>query len=165
MKMRMQGYSLIEFMVYLVLLAFFVMLTFFFVTSFYSHTTSHTKVLKHIVDITNAKDILLNDIKGALSNSQWWEDDELLIWRLSASKEDVQWRIVKNKLVRTTGRYNYKTKKWKERVNSTVLYDVDRFSLVAHQDDQTKTIVLVTGSLECKGHSLLIEAPLFNRVV
>jgi len=126
------GFSLIECMIYCMVLAIL------FMTWFHGMVVAHTAFVKkatktiQLSNVYAAHDMLIRDIRHAPSKSTQWKlcTNTQLIWH--QQENDIGWMIHNNTLFRIEGTYDAERQKWCKKKQSVALFDVARISFTKH---------------------------------
>lgn len=153
-----QAFTLLEILVYLASVSIFVLLSFNCLCILQKKMEILEKSCAAKVRFVLASDLIRRDLMSASMNVEDW-DFPLNVFkkctldknRTSISK-DICWRIKPSgRLVRREGEYDYLLRLWKEKVDSTVAYNVSDLKIEIKLD-QTKHIIKgILFELDCAG--------------
>lgn len=127
------GFTLIEFIIYLMLFSIIVLLTSQWLVLSVGPLQKNNNILRDIVSLHTAHDVFMRDMISAPSHiDQWLErNSDLLIWRKNSTH--IGWQIKNNRLIRISG--NYDGSQWHKKTQSLIAHNLDAvFTLHIVQD-------------------------------
>ncbi len=128
--MRVQGFSLIECLVYILLLTILTSMTFTWVASVHKRLTCIGTACNQTTQLYAAHDALARDLACASKNKEQWKKitDSCCIW--STNNRDICWQLEDRKLVRLAGTYNATTQSWQKKVKNIVATGVKKIEFI-----------------------------------
>jgi len=126
--MNKQGFSLVEFLIYLTVSAMLMAGVFRFFNSAQS-SFAHIKESSFIMNsMHNVSDMLRHDLMSAACQRESWHIAATEFVCQSAV-QSVGWHTKNNRLYRVTGKYDFVGKRWQEKRKTIVAQQVKNFSI------------------------------------
>jgi len=129
------GFSLISFLLYLMLFSMVAFFTAHIITSLLLPTLSATRHYKSLIALHIASDLFVRDIRIMRNKPHSWKVMALheLIWHIDDDNYDVGWHYRNNRLERTEGLYS---QGWKQRKASVVATGINQgtFTIESHNN-------------------------------
>lgn len=122
--MNKNGFSLIECMVYCILVAMIMMLWFNGVGSFTRLCTAQANQTNSITTVYSALDVFVRDVRKAPRNFIQWPLITDTAFIFSADNYSIGWEYKDRQLLRYHGNYNSNNKQWVKKTKSLVLDNV-----------------------------------------
>lgn len=135
--MKKNGFSLIECMLYCILVAVIMMLWFNGVASFTRLCTAQANQTNSIATVYSALDVFVRDVRKAPHNLIQWPlmTDTVFIFALNDSS--IGWEYKDGQLLRYHGNYNGNNKQWIKKTKSLVLDNVQACFFVFNHSNHT----------------------------
>jgi type II secretory pathway component PulJ len=143
---KKSGFSLIECMVYCLIMATIMMLWFNGVASFTRICTAQMYQTNSLSTVYSALDVFTRDIRKAPHATYVWPviTDIAFVFTLPDASS-IGWEYKNNRLLRYHGQYNSATKQWIKKTKSLILTDVQTCSFLfnrLNQEDMSVQILL-----------------------
>ncbi len=131
------GLTIIECLVYLSLLSFIATASMALITHLWQAGLQQMRKEQSMLVLYSAYDSIAQDLHAAPQEKNAWKvtSSNMIIWQ--QDKEDIGWIIDKKSLLRITGTYNKKSKKWSKKQTSLVAHLARGTFVWAHKSGRT----------------------------
>ncbi len=120
------GFSLIEFALYLGLLTVVVGISFVWLATLSGPVIKKQTILDSLIDLHLARDLMVADIeRGTINPQRWKQTRDRLSW--SIGDEDIAWELRNEKLYRTSGNYLVNTGQWSGKKQALMAQGITNF--------------------------------------
>jgi hypothetical protein len=128
------GFSLLLFLVYLMLFSITALCTTHIITSLLLPSLSETRINKSLIALHIASDLFVRDIREMRNTHYKWHiiTPHELIWH--SNNLDTGWRYTENRLERTTGVYGKSG--WKSKTTSLVATGITQGTFIVDRDEK-----------------------------
>ena len=164
--MAQKGFSLLEFLVYFLLLILFGTLLFHGAVSMHLQLTKAGRQGAAVLSLHAAADVLTRDLRTVPAEQTYWKKitDHELVWQ--TGNTTCGWRIEKNQLCRYEGTYDGKKRQWSKRTKSVVADGVHTLAFQMHGGEHQQSIASISFVIEGKNKSQVSSlVALRNRMV
>ena len=147
MQQRCEGMTLLDFMIYLLLLAMITTLSASWVARLWPSFMAQTRKRASLVTLYTAHDVLRRDLKKAPHSTDGWKkrDSSFIVWK--NGEKDVGWKKENNTLVRITGRFDAKKEVWKKSTKSMIAKQIDTVSFAVKGSIDAVSFTLKEGNV------------------
>ncbi len=131
--MNKNGFSLLEFLVYFMLLSFLATTIFSWLAHSHHTLKNRSRQATELLQLYAAHDVLVRDLRAAPALREHWKKihTKELIWHVG--NHDVGWRVEDKKLLRLEGRYDAEKQQWMKKTKSVVADKVAAFVCLCEQ--------------------------------
>jgi len=146
---KSEGFSLLSFLVYLLLFTFLVTLCFDW--ALISFTTYTARAQRNMAIITSytACGLFIRDLQLAPPNEQEWKKISTteIVWH--ANDQDIGWHYKDKKLIRNEGHYNKKTDRWHKKTTSTAAQHINSLTFAVKKQIIANQPLIKSVTIEC----------------
>lgn len=150
-----KGFSLIELMIYLVIVCGIVLMLFQLIVNATIRLTTVRKQAHLCTMFYSTCARIMRDVQAAPAQDHYWKKitDHECIWH-TTDEYDLGWYLEGNILYRLKGIYDATKQTWKKKTRQCVLTNVDSCLFNAHKKDQTISALTITVAIKLPDNNL-----------
>ncbi len=164
-KTTFPGILLFEFLIYLSAFCIIIGASFFWIVQVYQPFMQKSAQMNILSSLYSAHNALIRDIYNAPSNSDEWQkiDTCEIIWHTADG--DIGWSQKDNRLIRSFGIYNPRTKSWHKRKRSIAATALNTVSFLVQKEAHNVKSVQIQYIVSDGKYSIKQNVLLRNRVI
>jgi type II secretory pathway component PulJ len=149
MKIYHNGFSMIEFLVYLCLFAAISIILMHFIVTSTLFVAKQSNELQHTLNFLTAMDLIAHELEHADAEKKQWVkiDAHSLIWHSEAREKDVGFMVIDKKLVRILGNYIPAQNVWNTKITNVIAENIHDFIINYDWDNAQQQLNFITYSL------------------
>lgn len=165
--MLKKGFSLIELMIYLMLLCMLSLFVSRFCINWYRTFFTELVAARHMQQAVTALTLMQHDLEMAPAQQHEWYVMEPNLLIVNTQNYTLGWLVQDGTLYRAVGNYNSKTNSWKTRKKQQAAKGIAQFNTTVNRHEPTQSIISVTVQLinDHKPDPLMLQRKivLYNR--